>query len=128
MSEINHREPEVNMVLLKASEGTAHLSADGKTRARQLRTHWPQLKQAANKRQAALDSAHKLCAEFDSAYKSAEEKTKQAEEAIRKNPENFAENEESRSLRWCGYEEARALAAPHDLSMHRLLDKWHGSR
>ena len=42
--------------------------------------------------------------------------------------ENFAESEESRSLRWCGYEEARALAAPHDLSMHRLLDKWHGSR
>ena len=24
--------------------------------------------------------------------------------------------------------QARALAAPHDLSMHRLLDKWHGSR
>lgn len=38
--------------------------------------------------------------------------------------ENFAESEESRGLRWCGYEEARALASPQDLSMHRLLDKW----
>ena len=42
--------------------------------------------------------------------------------------ENFVESEESRSLRWCSYEEARKLAAPHDLSMHRLLDKWRTAR
>lgn len=38
--------------------------------------------------------------------------------------ENFALSEESNSLRWCNYEEAWALAAPHDHSMHRLLMKW----
>lgn len=38
--------------------------------------------------------------------------------------ENFAESDESQSLRWCDYEEAKKLAAPHDQSMHRLLDKW----
>ena len=42
--------------------------------------------------------------------------------------ENFAESEESNILRWCGYEEACALATPHDYSMHRLLDKWRGAR
>lgn len=42
--------------------------------------------------------------------------------------ENFAESDESTNLRWCGYDEARALAAPHDASMHRLLDKWRGAR
>ena len=42
--------------------------------------------------------------------------------------ENFAESEESNNLRWCGYEEACALAAPHDDSMRRLLDKWRGAR
>lgn len=41
--------------------------------------------------------------------------------------ENFALSEESESLRWCHYEEARILAA-QDISMHRLLDKWHGTR
>jgi 8-oxo-dGTP pyrophosphatase MutT (NUDIX family) len=40
--------------------------------------------------------------------------------------ENFAESDESQSLRWCNYQEAKLLAAPHDLSMHRLLDKWAG--
>ncbi len=39
--------------------------------------------------------------------------------------ENFAMSEESEGLRWCSYEEACKLAAPHDISMHRLLDKWH---
>ena len=38
--------------------------------------------------------------------------------------ENFAESDESQSLRWCDYAEARTLAAPHDNSMHRLLIKW----
>lgn len=38
--------------------------------------------------------------------------------------ENFTESDESQSLRWCSYEEARKLAAPHDVSMHRLLQKW----
>jgi 8-oxo-dGTP pyrophosphatase MutT (NUDIX family) len=42
--------------------------------------------------------------------------------------ENFAESEESNSLRWCNYYEARVLASPHDVSMHRLLDKWHAAR
>lgn len=42
--------------------------------------------------------------------------------------ENYAGSEESNNLRWCGYTEARALAAPHDLSMHRLLDKWAATR
>lgn len=37
--------------------------------------------------------------------------------------EAFAMSEESHNLRWCGYEEARVLAA-NDLSMHRLLIKW----
>lgn len=38
--------------------------------------------------------------------------------------ENFLQSEESNTLRWCSYDEARALAAPHDASMHRLLEKW----
>ncbi len=38
--------------------------------------------------------------------------------------EVFAQSEESNNLRWCGFEEAGALAAPQDLSMHRLLRKW----
>ena len=42
--------------------------------------------------------------------------------------ENFAQSEESKALRWCSYEQAMTLAAPHDLSMHRLLDKWRSSR
>jgi len=38
--------------------------------------------------------------------------------------ENFALSDESKNLRWCDYNAAKALAAPHDASMHRLLDKW----
>ena len=42
--------------------------------------------------------------------------------------ENFAMSDESEGLRWCSYEEARNLAAPRDLSMHRLLIKWNNLR
>ena len=42
--------------------------------------------------------------------------------------EAFAKSQESLNLRWCSYEEAQKLAAPHDLSMHRLLDKWNNLR
>jgi 8-oxo-dGTP pyrophosphatase MutT (NUDIX family) len=42
--------------------------------------------------------------------------------------ENFAESDESLGLRWCNYEEAKKLANLKDLSMHRLLDKWHATR
>lgn len=38
--------------------------------------------------------------------------------------ENYTESDESFGLRWCSYEQARKLADPGDLSMHRLLDKW----
>lgn len=39
--------------------------------------------------------------------------------------EDFKASSESNALRWCNYNEARALADPKDLSMHRLLIKWH---
>lgn len=42
--------------------------------------------------------------------------------------EVFAHSEESNSLRWCSYDEARALSSPQDASMHRLLDKWRDYR
>lgn len=42
--------------------------------------------------------------------------------------ENFAKSDESVNLRWCSYDEARKLADPADLSMHRLLDKWASGR
>lgn len=41
--------------------------------------------------------------------------------------EQFAQSEESNDLRWCTYQEAMALASPQDISMHRLLTKWHES-
>jgi 8-oxo-dGTP pyrophosphatase MutT (NUDIX family) len=40
--------------------------------------------------------------------------------------EKFVQSEESQSLRWCTYLEAKTLAAANDSSMHRLLDKWAG--
>lgn len=42
--------------------------------------------------------------------------------------ERFSESDESLNLRWCSHGEAKKLADPNDLSMHRLLDKWHGAR
>lgn len=42
--------------------------------------------------------------------------------------ENFTQSAESKSLRWCNYDEAKNLSSPSDLSMHRLLDKWRATR
>lgn len=39
--------------------------------------------------------------------------------------EDFRASAESNALRWCSYDQAVKLAAPHDASMHRLLQKWH---
>ncbi len=38
--------------------------------------------------------------------------------------EAFAQSEESKNMRWCSFDEAVKLAAPHDISMHRMLHKW----
>lgn len=43
-----------------------------------------------------------------------------------KESEIFIQSDESHDLRWCDYTQAKALALPKDISMHRLLDKWHG--
>lgn len=41
--------------------------------------------------------------------------------------ENFAQSDESNGLRWCDYDQAMGLASPADVSMHRMLAKWHQS-